>query len=71
MTDHYIELRYSKDGGHNWSNWRTFSTGGVGAYTQRILGRRFGMGRQIVFQTRDSSPRRCDILAMSVQVSGG
>ena len=70
-TDHFIEIRYSKDSGHNWSNWRTITTGDVGAYTTRVVARRFGMGRSIVFQTRDTSPRRCDILAMSVQVSAG
>ncbi len=69
-TDHYIDLCYSKDGGQNWSDWRTLSTGAVGAWQTRVLARRLGTCRQIVFKMRDSSPRRCDILAMSMQISG-
>lgn len=70
-NDHFIEICYSKDSGHNWSNWRTITTGDVGAYQTRVVARRFGMGRQIIFKIRDSSPRRCDVLAMSVQISAG
>ena len=67
-ADNFIEIRYSKDGGHNWSNWRTLTTGNVGAYQTRVVARRFGQGRQIVFQIRDSSPRRCDLIAMSAPI---
>ncbi len=30
------EIRYSRDGGHNWSDWTQHSLGEVGAYQTRV-----------------------------------
>lgn len=66
----YVDLRYSKDGGHNWSDWKRRERGEVGAFCKRIVIRRMGRGRQWVFQFRDSSDSAADVIAASIQVEG-
>lgn len=61
-----IDVRYSKDGGRNWSDWRKLDMGSTGDFTQRLQMRRFGRGRQWVFQIRITDDVRCDILAASI-----
>lgn len=63
-TDHYIEMQYSKDGGHNWSNWQRRSIGKVGEYQDRLRVKyqQLGTSRQWVFRFRVSSPRKRDLL---------
>lgn len=70
MSEHFVDFRYSKDGGHNWSNWRQCSLGQVGAFQRRVVMRRFGSGRQWVFHIRDSSAYRRDLLTASMQIEG-
>lgn len=36
MTDRKVLLRYSRDGGHNWSGWRQRSLGAMGEYERRV-----------------------------------
>lgn len=36
MTDHYVEVCVSRDGGHTWSNWRQRSLGAMGQYDRRV-----------------------------------
>lgn len=62
MSDQYVEVCYSKDGGYNWSNWKRKDIGEVGQYERRIRFNRFGAARQIVFKIRVSSPRVSDLL---------
>lgn len=62
MTDHFIEVAFSKDGGHTWSNWRRRSLGGVGQYEQRIRLLRLGRYRHAVMKVRVSSPVKRDLL---------
>jgi len=62
----HIDVRYSKDGGRNWSDWRSLDMGDVGNFTQSIEMRRLGRGRQWVFDMRITDPVRADILAASV-----
>lgn len=64
----HIDIRYSKDGAHNWSNWRKLPLGDVGDFVKRIQSRRFGRGRQWVFDIRITDPVRADIMAASIMV---
>ena len=64
MSDHYVEMCYSKDGGRTWSNWQRRSIGDVGEYQDRLRQRwqQLGASRQWVFRIRVSSPRGRDML---------
>lgn len=61
-----IDIRYSKDGGRNWSDWRKLSMGETGDFVQRLQMRRFGRGRQWVFDVRVTDPAPADVLAASM-----
>lgn len=65
-TDHYVEVRYSKDGGRNWSNWKRRSIGKIGEYQQRVKLNRMGLGRTWIFDIKVSSPRIRDLLGAVV-----
>jgi hypothetical protein len=67
-TDHYVEVRYSKDGGRNWSNWKRRSLGAIGEYQKRIKLKRMGVARTWVFDIKVSSPRKRDLLGAVVTV---
>lgn len=66
----HVDLRYSKDGGHNWSDWRRVPLGETGDFVKRIEMRRFGRGRQFVFEVRVTDPVRADIMAASLMLEG-
>ncbi len=61
-TDHFVEVRYSNDGGHNWKDWKRRSIGKTGQYEQRVKIQRLGRFRQRVFEIQVSSPRKSDLL---------
>lgn len=65
-----VDFRYSTDGGHNWSDWRQCSMGDTGDFTQILEMRRFGQGRQFVFDIRVTDPVKADIMAASIMVEG-
>lgn len=66
----YVDIRYSKDGGHNWSDWRRIPLGETGDFVKRVETRRLGQGRQWVFDVRITDPVRTDIIAASIKVEG-
>lgn len=63
-----IDIRYSKDGGRNWSDWRRLDLGNTGDFVHRVTMRRLGRGRQWVFQVRVTDPVKADILGASIQL---
>ena len=67
-SDHAMEVRYSDDGGYNFTNWLPRSLGAVGNYQQRLVWRRLGIARQRVWQIRVTSPVKCDLLAASASI---
>lgn len=69
-SDHAATMRYSKDGGKNWSSWKSRSIGVVGEFTKRVRFLRLGRGRQWLFDIRVTSPMRADLMAASMQASG-
>ncbi len=68
MSDRYVNVRISTDGGHNWSNWREMSLGELGQFQTRVTYRRFGLARQFVFDIMVTSPIRADLIAASAQI---
>lgn len=65
-----VDIRYSKDGGNNWSDWRTLDLGATGQFSKRIETRRFGKGKQWVFDIRVTDPVKADLLAGSIMAEG-
>lgn len=62
-----IDVRYSKDGGRNFSDWRKLDMGATGDFVKPLRLNRLGMGRQWVFDIRVTDPVRADLMAASVQ----
>ncbi|MGN6280546.1 hypothetical protein [Frateuria sp.] len=61
-----VNVRYSKDGGRNWSDWRKLDAGEVGDFCKRIELRRLGLGRQWVFDILVTDPVPADLIAGSI-----
>lgn len=55
-SDPQIMMRYSVDGGRNWSSELWESTGQIGDYGQRVEWRQLGRGRDVVFEFSGSDP---------------
>jgi hypothetical protein len=51
-----IMLRWSNDGGHTWSEYRTMSIGAVGKYMARARFTRMGQGRNRVWEISITDP---------------
>jgi hypothetical protein len=69
MTNHFIELRYSKDGGRNFSNPRVKDIGGTGQFIAKATFPRIGRGEQFIFEISDESPYRGDFIGASIHAS--
>ena len=65
-TDHFCDMRYSDDGGHNWSAWKSRSIGAAGQFQQRAIYTRLGSTRQRIWDIRVSSPGKRDLIAASI-----
>ena len=65
-----VQIRYSKDGGNNWSGWVDRSLGEVGDFMKRVKVHRFGKGRQWVFDIRVTSPIPAHLIAAAYQLEG-
>jgi hypothetical protein len=70
MSDRKCLIRYSKDGGNNWSGWVERSLGEVGDFQERVKVSRLGKGRQWVFHIRVTSPIPAHLLAASYKPEG-
>lgn len=65
-NEHFVEMQYSDDGGHNWTNMRLGDLGDPGAYSKRVIFWRLGATRQRVWRVRISGPIKADLLAAEV-----
>jgi hypothetical protein len=70
MTESFIEIAISKDGGHTFGNWSTRSLGETGDFLKRVVKRRCGTGRHWTFAIRCTDPVCVDLLAGSIQIEG-
>lgn len=64
--ENIIQLRYSDDGGRNWSNWRDKDLGAEGNRLAPVTFRQMGVTRHRIYQLRDASPIRNDIISAEV-----
>lgn len=65
---HYIEVRYSNDGGHNYGNWQAREGGNTGSFLTPLIWRRLGMAKEErIWEFRDTSDTAAEILAAQIQ----
>lgn len=60
-------LRMSKDGGHTWTAERWQSFGKKGAYKDRVLWRRLGFARDVIFEVSISDPIKVAIISATLE----
>lgn len=70
-SDPVIELRWSDDGGHTWSNSHQLSIGRMGQYKFRTILRRLGRSRDRVFEVNATDPVKLNLLGAYVQLEKG
>ena len=70
MSDQYVRMSYSDDGGHTFSDWQAVPIGEVGQYGKKIQWTRLGSTYQRVYLFAVSSPRKRDILGATVSMKG-
>lgn len=63
-----VDIRYSKDGGRTWSNFRSVSMGKVGDFVKRTKARRWGISYQWSFHFRVTDPCHRDIIAAAIDI---
>src|ERR1700742_3857138 len=51
-----VNLRWSDDGGHTWSNYQARGVGFAGDYKKRVLWRRLGRSRDRVYELSITDP---------------
>lgn len=66
--DHYVSVRYSDDGGHNFNGARLASLGKAGQYRTTVEMYRLGQAEQRVWEIEAASPVKRDFIAASAQV---
>jgi hypothetical protein len=72
IADPQVMLRWSDDGGHNWSNEHWTSMGGIGRFGQRIIWRRLGMTTRIrdrVYEVSGTDPVKIAIMGAELHAS--
>ena len=72
LADPKVMLRWSDDGGHNWSNEHWTSMGGIGKFGQRIIWRRLGMTTRIrdrVYEVSGTDPVKVAIMGAELHLS--
>lgn len=67
-ADYALELSYSDDGGHTYTNPIPRSLGAQGAYITRLLWRRLGLARSRTWKIQVTSPVKCDVIAASMSM---
>jgi hypothetical protein len=71
-SDPQFMLRFSDDGGHNWSNERWTSGGKIGSTNTRVIYRRLGMTlalRDRVYELSGSDPVKIAIMGADLAIS--
>jgi hypothetical protein len=63
-----LQLRWSNDGGHKWSNWYYMDMGAIGKYSTRVRRERLGQSRKRVFHIRYSEPTKFTVLSCEADI---
>lgn len=66
-----LMMRYSNDGGHTWSNYKTATVGKVGEYGARCKFGRLGTGRNRVWEISMSDPVKFAVIGANVEAVTG
>jgi hypothetical protein len=66
-----MNLRWSDDGGHTWSNYHQMGCGKLGEYKTRVFMRRLGRARDRVFEISTSDPIPWRVIDGYLQTAGG
>jgi hypothetical protein len=70
-SDPLVMLRLSRDGGHTWGEPLLLEAGRMGDYTRRLLARRLGHGRDVVFEITVSDPVAWSIVGAWLELDAG
>lgn len=70
-SDPQVMLQVSKDNGHTWGLERWKSLGRIGAYTARVVWRRFGVARDWLFKLRITDPVKVVITYAAIRTRVG
>ena len=71
VNDHFCSVRYSDDGGHNWSYAAIESLGAAGGYRQSVEIRQLGQADYRIWEIEVSSPQKRDLIGASWKAAGG
>lgn len=63
-------IRFSDDGGYNWSSWKERDLGAIGQYMKKVKVTRGGEFVHRTYQIAVSSPVKRDLLAASATLIG-
>jgi Mg2+ and Co2+ transporter CorA len=63
-----MQLRYFNDGANNGCDWRNFPEVETGEFIKPLIMRRLGTCRHRVWEFRDSSNTKADVIACSIMV---
>jgi hypothetical protein len=72
-SDPQINLRWSDDGGHTWSNYHSKSIGKIGEHGKRVIWRRLGMTTKLrdrVYEISGTDPVKISIMGAQLLVTG-
>jgi hypothetical protein len=70
MSDQYVRVCFSDDGGRNWSDWEVCELGEVGEYGERVIVTRQGSTINRVYKVRVTSPRKRDLMGAVALIQG-
>ena len=70
-SDPLVMLRVSRDGGHTWGEPQTMRAGRLGAFTQRVIARRLGSARDMVFEVTVSDPVAWSVVQAWLDLEAG
>jgi hypothetical protein len=71
-NDPQIQLRWSDDGGHTWSNYHAKSMGPIGEFGRRIIWRRLGTTNKLrdrVYEISGTDPVKISIIGAELDVT--
>lgn len=67
MSERIIKVRHSRDGSHDFSNWRELYLPALGEYGKRVPpARRLGVGRSFTLETEITWAGVVDIMGASI-----
>ena len=68
---HYIELRYSPDGGENYCNWKAREAGNTGKFLTPLIWRRLGLVQEErIWEFRDTSDVPAEVMGCYIDAEG-